>query len=113
MAVKEFKKFFKRRGKFLRQPCDDRKSPKNTERSSQDEKKDKPKRDRKCYRYGDPNHFIGDCSKLPRKDNKNESFLDGARSDNSDENEEAKEETYPIALEINEETSFSNDILTI
>ncbi|GKC42385.1 hypothetical protein Tco_1060107 [Tanacetum coccineum] len=39
MAVKDFKKFFKRRG------------------------------DRKCFRSGDPNHLIGECPKPPKDKN--------------------------------------------
>ncbi|GJW21522.1 zf-CCHC domain-containing protein [Tanacetum coccineum] len=59
MAVRNFKKFFKRKGKFVRQPREE----KNSFRQ-RDEKKGKS--DRKCFRCGDPNHLIGDCSKSPR-----------------------------------------------
>ncbi|GJX30463.1 zf-CCHC domain-containing protein [Tanacetum coccineum] len=57
MAVKEFKKFFKRRGRFARQPRDERKSFQRS-RSDKDSKSE-----RKCFRCGDPNHFIGECQK--------------------------------------------------
>ncbi|GJV13027.1 zf-CCHC domain-containing protein [Tanacetum coccineum] len=57
MAVKEFKKFFKRRGKFVRQPRGDRKT---FQRSRND---GYGKSERKCFRCGDPNHLIGECSK--------------------------------------------------
>ncbi|GJZ56271.1 zf-CCHC domain-containing protein [Tanacetum coccineum] len=57
MAVKEFKKFFKRRGRFVRQPRGDRKT---FQRSRND---GYGKSERKCFRCGDPNHLIGECSK--------------------------------------------------
>ncbi|GJW02425.1 hypothetical protein Tco_1561281 [Tanacetum coccineum] len=47
MAVKEFKKFFKRRGRFVRQPRDERKSLQR----SRDDKNGKS--ERKCFRCGD------------------------------------------------------------
>ncbi|GJV75178.1 zf-CCHC domain-containing protein [Tanacetum coccineum] len=59
MAVKEFKKFFKRRGRFVRQPRGDRKT---FQRSRND---GYGKSERKCFRCGDPNHLIGECSKPP------------------------------------------------
>ncbi|GJT42519.1 zf-CCHC domain-containing protein [Tanacetum coccineum] len=64
MAVRNFKKFFRRKGKFVRQPRDENKSFRQ-----RDEKKGKS--DQKCFRCGDPNHLIGDCPKPPRnKDQK-------------------------------------------
>ncbi|GJZ87563.1 zf-CCHC domain-containing protein [Tanacetum coccineum] len=60
MAVKEFKKFFKRRGRFVRQPRGDRKT---FQRSRND---GYGKSERKCFRCGDPNHLIGECSKPSR-----------------------------------------------
>ncbi|GJR89010.1 zf-CCHC domain-containing protein [Tanacetum coccineum] len=56
MAVRNFKKFFRRKGKFVRQPREERKSFRQ-----RDEKKGKS--DRKCFRCGDPSHLIGDCLK--------------------------------------------------
>nr|GEU50689.1 alpha/beta hydrolases superfamily protein [Tanacetum cinerariifolium] len=61
MAVRDFKKFFKRRGRFVRQPRNDKK----TFQRSGDDKNDKS--DRKCFRCGDPDHLIGECPK-PLKD---------------------------------------------
>nr|GEV79933.1 UBN2 domain-containing protein [Tanacetum cinerariifolium] len=63
MAVKEFKKLFKRRGRFVRQPRDERKS---FQRSGYD-KNGKSKRKR--FRCRDPNHLIGECPKSPRSKN--------------------------------------------
>ncbi|GKC87776.1 hypothetical protein Tco_1148425, partial [Tanacetum coccineum] len=51
MAVREFKKLFKRRGRFLRQPQNDKK----TFQRSRDNKNDKS--ERKCFRCRDPNHL--------------------------------------------------------
>nr|GEV71372.1 alpha/beta hydrolases superfamily protein [Tanacetum cinerariifolium] len=58
MAVRNFKKFFRKKGKFVRQPREEKKSFRQ-----RDEKKGKS--DQKCFRCGDPNHFIGDCPKPP------------------------------------------------
>nr|GFA35492.1 hypothetical protein [Tanacetum cinerariifolium] len=58
IAVRNFKKFFKIKGKFIRQPGDEIKSF-----QKRDEKKDNS--DRKCFRCGDPNHLIGECPKPP------------------------------------------------
>ncbi|GJU60851.1 zf-CCHC domain-containing protein [Tanacetum coccineum] len=60
-AVRDFKKFFKRRGRFVRQPRDERKSFKR----SKDDKNGKS--ERKCFRCGDPNHLIGECPKPPHR----------------------------------------------
>ncbi|GJR48050.1 zf-CCHC domain-containing protein [Tanacetum coccineum] len=70
MDIRNFKKFFRRKGKFVTQPREEKKSFRQ-----RDEKKGKS--DRKCFRCGDPNHLIGDCSKLPRnKDQK--AFIGGS-----------------------------------
>nr|GEV74445.1 zinc finger protein [Tanacetum cinerariifolium] len=54
MVVRNFKKFCRRKGKFVRQPREEKKSFRQ-----RDEKKEKS--DQKCFRCGDPNHLIGDC----------------------------------------------------
>ncbi|GKA33065.1 zf-CCHC domain-containing protein [Tanacetum coccineum] len=61
MAVRNFKKFFRRKGKFVRQPREEKKSFRQ-----RDEKKGKI--DQKCFRCSDPNHLIGDCPKPPHND---------------------------------------------
>ncbi|GKA02484.1 hypothetical protein Tco_0675149 [Tanacetum coccineum] len=53
MAVRDFKKFFKRRGRFVRQQRNDKK----TFQRSRNDKNDKG--ERKCFRCGDLNHLIG------------------------------------------------------
>nr|GEY44103.1 alpha/beta hydrolases superfamily protein [Tanacetum cinerariifolium] len=91
MAVKEFKKFFKRRGRFVRQPRDERKSL----QISRDDKNGKS--ERKCFRCGDLNHLIKECPKPPRNNNKIY-FIGGAWSDSGDDDEEKnKDETCFVA----------------
>ncbi|GKF43727.1 retrovirus-related pol polyprotein from transposon TNT 1-94, partial [Tanacetum coccineum] len=91
MAVKEFKKFFKRRGRFVRQPRGDRKT---FQRSRND---GYGKSERKCFRCGDPNHLIGECSK-PLRNNDQRTFIGGAWSDNrEDEVKKTKDETCLVA----------------
>ncbi|GJS30592.1 zf-CCHC domain-containing protein [Tanacetum coccineum] len=60
MAVRDFKKFFMRRGRFMRQPRNNKK----TFQRSRDDKNGKS--DRKGFRCGDPNHLIGECPKPPK-----------------------------------------------
>nr|GEX69844.1 reverse transcriptase domain-containing protein [Tanacetum cinerariifolium] len=69
MAVRDFKKFFKKRGRFVRQP----RNKKKTFQRSCDDKNGKS--DRKCFRCGDPNHLIGECPKPP-KDKTKERLLE-------------------------------------
>nr|GFA13843.1 alpha/beta hydrolases superfamily protein [Tanacetum cinerariifolium] len=63
MTVRDFKKFFMKRGRFVRQPRKDKK----TFQRSRDDKNSKG--DRKCFRCGDPNHLIGECLKPPKDKN--------------------------------------------
>nr|GEV49832.1 zf-CCHC domain-containing protein/UBN2 domain-containing protein [Tanacetum cinerariifolium] len=63
MAVGDFKKFFKRRGRFLRQPQDEIKSSQR----NKDEKNEKSKI--KCFKCRDPNYLIGEYPKLSRNYN--------------------------------------------
>nr|GEU35718.1 copia protein [Tanacetum cinerariifolium] len=63
MAVRDFKKFFERRGRFVRQPRNDKK----TFQRSRDDKNDKS--NRKCFSCDDPNHLIGECPKPPKDKN--------------------------------------------
>ncbi|GJY49866.1 zf-CCHC domain-containing protein [Tanacetum coccineum] len=82
IAVRDFKKFFKRRGRFVRQPHDERK----VSQSNKDDKNSKG--ERKCFKCGDSNHLIGECPKLSRSYNQR-AFVGGSWSD-SDEDEEEK-----------------------
>ncbi|GJZ31005.1 retrovirus-related pol polyprotein from transposon TNT 1-94 [Tanacetum coccineum] len=96
MAVRDFKKFFKRRGRFVRQPRNDKK----TFQRSRDDKNGKS--DRKCFRCGDPNHLIGECPKPPKEKNQR-AFVGGSWSDSvEEEDEKAKDETCLVAQASNE-----------
>nr|GEU59897.1 retrovirus-related Pol polyprotein from transposon TNT 1-94 [Tanacetum cinerariifolium] len=96
MAVRDFKKFFKRRGRFVRQPQNDKK----TFLRSRDDKNGKS--DRKCFRCGDPNHLIGECPKPPKEKNQR-TFIGGSWSDSGEEYDEmAKDETCLIDQASNE-----------
>nr|GEY37041.1 alpha/beta hydrolases superfamily protein [Tanacetum cinerariifolium] len=52
MAIRNFKRFFRRKGKFVRQPREEKKSFRQRD--------EKGKSDREYFRCGDPNHLIGD-----------------------------------------------------
>ncbi|GJV38508.1 zf-CCHC domain-containing protein [Tanacetum coccineum] len=106
MAVRDFKKFFKRRGRFVRQPHEERKS-------FQKNKDDKNgKGERKCFKCGDPNHLIGECPKLSKYQNQ-KVFVGGSWSDNDeDEDEMTKDEKCLMAKASNEvfsETEYFSD----
>ncbi|GJX79223.1 reverse transcriptase domain-containing protein [Tanacetum coccineum] len=91
MAVRDFKKFFKRRGRLARQPRNDKK----TFQRSRDDKNGKS--DRKCFRCGDPNHLIGECPN-PSKDKNQRAFVGGSWGDSGKEDDEkAKDETCLMA----------------
>nr|GEW63342.1 alpha/beta hydrolases superfamily protein [Tanacetum cinerariifolium] len=72
IEVRDFKKFFKRRGRFVRQPRNDKK----TFQRSRDDMN--VKGDRKCFRCGYPNHLIGECPKPPK--DKNQRAFVGAQA---------------------------------
>ncbi|GJS07626.1 hypothetical protein Tco_0364422 [Tanacetum coccineum] len=95
MAVRNFKKFFRRKGQFVRQPREENKSF-----QERDEKKEKS--DRKCFRCGDPNNLNGDCLKLSsNKDEK--AFIGGSWSDSeNDAEDKTNDETYLLAQSSNE-----------
>ncbi|GKF80696.1 hypothetical protein Tco_0239298, partial [Tanacetum coccineum] len=71
MVVRDFKKFFKRRGRFGRQP---RNNKKTFQRSPGDKN---GKSDRKCLRCNDPNNLIGECPNPP-KDKNQRAFVRGS-----------------------------------
>ncbi|GKC20955.1 alpha/beta hydrolases superfamily protein, partial [Tanacetum coccineum] len=81
MAVRDFKKFFKRRGGFVRQPRNDKKT---FQRNRDD---NNSKSDRKFFRCGDPNHLIGECPKPP-KDKNQKAFVRGSWSDSGEEDDD-------------------------
>ncbi|GKA13248.1 zf-CCHC domain-containing protein [Tanacetum coccineum] len=106
MAVKDFKKFFKRKGRYARQPRNDKK----TFQRSRDDKNGKS--DRKCFRCGDPNHLIEECPKPP-KDKSQRAFIGGSWSDSGEEDDEkTKDETYlmaQVSSEVHSESSYFSD----
>ncbi|GJV58783.1 hypothetical protein Tco_1464883 [Tanacetum coccineum] len=61
MAVRDFKKFFKRRERFVRQPHDERKS---SQRNKDDENGQKSEKEHALMWRS--NHLIGECLKLSR-----------------------------------------------
>ncbi|GJU97930.1 retrovirus-related pol polyprotein from transposon TNT 1-94 [Tanacetum coccineum] len=75
----------------------------NERKSFQRSRSDKyGKSERKCFRCGDPNHFIGECPKSSGSNNQ-KAFIGGAWSDSGeDEEEKAKDETYLVAQASNE-----------
>ncbi|GJT35779.1 putative ribonuclease H-like domain-containing protein [Tanacetum coccineum] len=75
MAVRDFKKFFRRRGKFVRQPYDDKKNFQKI--------KEEKREDQRCFKCGDPNHFISDCPKNYSGEQK--AFVVGSWSDSGDD----------------------------
>nr|GEW66675.1 zf-CCHC domain-containing protein/DUF4219 domain-containing protein/UBN2 domain-containing protein [Tanacetum cinerariifolium] len=111
MAVRDFKKFFKRRQRFVRQPHDEIKS-------SQRDKDDKnDKSERKCFKCGDPNHLIGECPKQSRNHNQR-AYVGGSWSDSDEKGEEkTKDENCLMAKASNEGSSeiefFSDDLSSL
>ncbi|GJT61970.1 zf-CCHC domain-containing protein [Tanacetum coccineum] len=106
MAVRDFKKFFKRRGKVVRQPRNDKK----TFQRNRDDKNGKG--DRKCFRCSDSNHLVGECPKPP-KDKNQRAFVGGSWSDSGEEDDEkVKDETCLVAQassEVRSESSYFSD----
>nr|GEV79414.1 retrovirus-related Pol polyprotein from transposon TNT 1-94 [Tanacetum cinerariifolium] len=91
MAARDFKKFFKRRGRFVRQPRNDKKAFQR----SRDVKNSKS--DKKCFKCGNSNHLIEECPKPP-KDKNQRAFVGGSWSDSSEEDDEnVKNETCLVA----------------
>ncbi|GJT67522.1 retrovirus-related pol polyprotein from transposon TNT 1-94 [Tanacetum coccineum] len=96
MAVKEFKKFFKRQGRFARQPRDERKS---FQRRRDDKNGNS---ERKFFRCRDPKQLIGECPMLLKSKNQR-AFVGGTWSDNGeDEEDKTNEETCLVAQALNE-----------
>ncbi|GKF19045.1 hypothetical protein Tco_0067683 [Tanacetum coccineum] len=91
MAVRDFNKLFKRRGRFVRQPQNDKKAFQR----SRDDKNGKG--DKKCFRCGDPNHLIGEYLKPP-KDKNQRAFVGGSWNDSGEEDDEkVKDEMCLVA----------------
>ncbi|GJT00059.1 hypothetical protein Tco_0821228 [Tanacetum coccineum] len=92
MAVRDFKKFFKRRGRFVRQPRNNKK----TFQRIRDDKNGKS--NRKCFRCGEP-----------PKDKNQRAFVRGSWSDSGEEDDEKiKDEMCLVAHAPNEVCSDSS-----
>nr|GEW00600.1 alpha/beta hydrolases superfamily protein [Tanacetum cinerariifolium] len=101
MAVRDCKKLFKRRGRFVRQPWNDKKT---FQRSLNDKN---GKSDRKCFRCCDPNYLIRECPKPP-KDKNQRVFVGGSWSDSGEEDDEkVKNETCLVAQASSEDSGCS------
>ncbi|GJV90373.1 zf-CCHC domain-containing protein [Tanacetum coccineum] len=101
MAVRNFKNFFRRQGKFVRKPREEKKSFRQ-----RDEKKGKS--DQKCFRCGDPNHLIGNCPK-PSRNKDQKDFMGGSWSDSeNDADDKTNNETCLMAQSSNEVTLNSS-----
>lgn len=78
LAVKDFKKFFKRRGRFVRQPREEKKAP-------QKAREDRYiKGEKRCFGCGDTRHLVGD-SPHQTKDKHQRAYVSGAWSDGEED----------------------------
>nr|GEV52798.1 retrovirus-related Pol polyprotein from transposon TNT 1-94 [Tanacetum cinerariifolium] len=104
MAVRNFKEFFKRQGRFVRQPYEERKSYQR----NKDDKKGKG--EIKCFKCGDPNHLIEECPKQSKYQTQ-KAFVGGSWSDSDvDEEEMTKDEKCLMASnEVLFETEYFSD----
>ncbi|GJU57876.1 zf-CCHC domain-containing protein [Tanacetum coccineum] len=104
MAVRKFKKFFKRQGRFVRQPHEERKSY----QKNKDDKNGKG--ERKCFKCGDPNHLIGECPKQSKYQNQ-KAFVGGSWSDSNDDEEEMTkvEKCLMASNEVLSKTEYFSD----
>ncbi|GKF09670.1 zf-CCHC domain-containing protein, partial [Tanacetum coccineum] len=101
MAVRNFKKFFRRKVKFVRRPREEKKSFRQRYEK-------KRKSNRKCFRCGDPNHLIGDCPK-PAHNKDQKAFIGGSWSDSENDTEDkTNDETCLMAQSSNEVTLNSS-----
>nr|GEU81753.1 reverse transcriptase domain-containing protein [Tanacetum cinerariifolium] len=98
--IRDFKKFFRRKGKFVRQLHDDKKSF----RKLKEEKKGKE--ERRCFKCGDPNHFISDCPKHSYNDQN--AFGGGCWSDSEEDDDSKKDEICLMAHDSNEKFSLQD-----
>nr|GEW45184.1 retrovirus-related Pol polyprotein from transposon TNT 1-94 [Tanacetum cinerariifolium] len=101
MVVRNFKKFFRRKGRFVRHPREENKSFRQRDDN-------KIKSDRKYFRCGDPNHLIGECTK-PQRNKDQKAFIGGSWSDSEDEaGDKTNDETCLMAQSLNEVTIDSS-----
>ncbi|GJS16096.1 hypothetical protein Tco_0410568 [Tanacetum coccineum] len=105
MVVRNFKKFFKRQGRFVKQPYEER-------RSFQRNKDDKNKTSkRNVFKCRDPNHLIGECPKQLKYQNQR-AFVGGAWSDSDDDEEEKTKDEKCLMAKDSNEGPYSTDLPT-
>ncbi|GJW83343.1 zf-CCHC domain-containing protein, partial [Tanacetum coccineum] len=106
MAVRNFKKFFKRQGRFVKQPYEERKS------SQRNKDGKNRKSERKYFKCGDPKHFIGECPKQLKYQNQ-KAFVEGSLSDSDDDGEEKTNDKKCLMVkasnEVLSETKYFSD----
>ncbi|GJR01382.1 alpha/beta hydrolases superfamily protein [Tanacetum coccineum] len=83
MAVKDFKKFFKRRG------------------------------DRKCFRCGDPNHLIEECPKSPKDKNQRAFIGGSWSDSSKEDDEKVKDETCLVAQASSENEKLKEEAIRL
>ncbi|GKC88977.1 retrovirus-related pol polyprotein from transposon TNT 1-94 [Tanacetum coccineum] len=103
MAVREFKKFFKRRGRLVRQPRNEKKTFQRSRYVTNG------KSDMKCFRCGDPNHLIRECLK-PLKDKNQRAFVGGSWSDNGEEDDEKAKDEMCLRAQASSEICIGIDL---
>ncbi|GJR69703.1 hypothetical protein Tco_0015768 [Tanacetum coccineum] len=97
MAVRDFKKFFKRQGRFVIQPHDEKKSPLKEEDSITGKSK------RKCFSCINPNHLMWRNAQNHQETKYQRAFVGGTWSDSDEDKEEkTKDENYLMAKASNE-----------
>ncbi|GJS12901.1 hypothetical protein Tco_0407373 [Tanacetum coccineum] len=85
MAIRNFKMFFRRKVRFVRQSRVEKKS-------FQQRDDNKSKSDRKFFRCDNPNYLIGECPKPPRN-REQKAFVGGSWIDSKNEADKTNEET--------------------
>ncbi|GKE56629.1 hypothetical protein Tco_1495814, partial [Tanacetum coccineum] len=103
IAVRDFKKFFKRQGRFVRQPRDEKKSFQR----NRDDKNGKS--ERKWFRCGDPNHLIGEFLKPPRNKNQ-KAFVGGSWSKSCEDREEKIKDKACLLAQASNEICLGIDL---
>jgi len=79
--VRNFKRVFRRSGKFVRPPQNDsRKAPIDVKKKSA----------RKCFNCGDPNHLVNECTKKRNE----RAYVSGAWEDEEGEDEDTQEKCF-------------------
>ncbi|GJY58922.1 hypothetical protein Tco_0458814 [Tanacetum coccineum] len=100
MAIRNFKMFFRRKGKFVRQPREKKKSFRQ-----RDEKKGKSSR--KSFRCGDPNHLIGNFPK-PSRNKDQKAFIGGSWSDSENDVEDKTNDDTCLMAELSNEVTLNS-----